>query len=89
MVVQPKKILALAGDYMEDYEIQVPVQCLEAMGCIVHTVCPGKKKGDTCKTAIHDFEGAQVSYGNLGCVRPYRLCAFRAIFAPSYSSSGT
>jgi protease I len=25
----------------------------------VHAVCPGKKSGDTIKTAIHDFEGDQ------------------------------
>jgi len=25
----------------------------------VHAVCPGKKKGQTVKTAIHDFEGDQ------------------------------
>lgn len=55
-----KVILALCGDYMEDYEIMVPVQSLEAMGYTVHTACPGKKKGDVCKTVVHDFEGAQV-----------------------------
>jgi protease I len=54
-----KKILLLAGDFVEDYEIMVPFQALQAVGHIVHAVCPGKKAGDTVKTAIHDFEGDQ------------------------------
>ena len=29
------------------------------VGYEVHAVCPDKKKGDTIKTAIHDFEGDQ------------------------------
>ncbi|KAJ1488369.1 class I glutamine amidotransferase-like protein, partial [Baffinella frigidus] len=54
-----KKILMLCGDYMEDYEAMVPYQGLLSYGMDVHAVCPGKKKGDTCRTAIHDFEGDQ------------------------------
>lgn len=54
-----KKILLLAGDFVEDYEIMVPFQALQAVGHVVHAVCPGKKAGDTVKTAIHDFEGDQ------------------------------
>lgn len=54
-----KKILLLAGDYVEDYEIMVPFQALQAVGHIVHAVCPGKKAGEIVKTAIHDFEGDQ------------------------------
>ncbi len=54
-----KKILLLAGDFVEDYEIMVPFQTLQAVGHEVHAVCPGKKAGDTVKTAIHDFEGDQ------------------------------
>ncbi|WP_057935940.1 DJ-1/PfpI family protein [Algoriphagus resistens] len=52
-----KKILFLTGDFAEDYETMVPVQMLEMVGYEVHSVCPGKKKGETVKTAIHDFEG--------------------------------
>ncbi|MFC5624104.1 DJ-1/PfpI family protein [Algoriphagus winogradskyi] len=52
-----KKILFLTGDFAEDYETMVPVQMLEMVGYEVHSVCPGKKKGETIKTAIHDFEG--------------------------------
>lgn len=54
-----KKILMLVGDFVEDYEAMVPFQMLTMVGHIVHTVCPGKKAGETVKTAIHDFEGDQ------------------------------
>ncbi len=54
-----KRILFLTGDFTEDYETMVPFQMLEMMGYKVHAVCPGKKKGDIVKTAIHDFEGDQ------------------------------
>src|SRR2546422_3372792 len=55
----PKKILMLVGDYAEDYEVMVPFQALLAVGHTVHAVCPGKKKGEKVRTAIHDFEGDQ------------------------------
>lgn len=54
-----KKILLLAGDFVEDYEVMVPFQMLLMVGYEVHAVCPGKKAGETVKTAIHDFEGDQ------------------------------
>ncbi|MGN6367427.1 MAG: DJ-1/PfpI family protein [Phycisphaerae bacterium] len=54
-----KRILALVGDFVEDYEIMVPFQALLAVGHTVHTVCPNKKAGDKCRTAVHDFEGDQ------------------------------
>lgn len=54
-----KKILLICGDYVEDYELMVPFQALQAVGHTVHAVCPDKKAGDQIKTAIHDFEGAQ------------------------------
>jgi protease I len=53
------KILLLAGDYVEDYEIMVPFQALQMVGHAVDAVCPGKRKGESLKTAVHDFEGAQ------------------------------
>lgn len=46
-------------DYMEDYEVAVPFQSLQALGCHVDAVCPNKRDGETCPTAIHDFEGDQ------------------------------
>lgn len=54
-----KKILLLAGDFVEDYEAMVPYQMLLMVGYDVHTVCPDKKAGDTVATAIHDFDGFQ------------------------------
>lgn len=54
-----KKVLFLTGDFTEDYETMVPFQMLLMVGYEVHAVCPDKKKGDTIKTAIHDFEGDQ------------------------------
>jgi protease I len=54
-----RKILMLVGDFGEDYETMVPFQALTMVGHIVHAVCPGKKAGETIRTAIHDFEGDQ------------------------------
>ena len=54
-----KKILMLAGDYVEDYEVMVPFQMLLMVGHQVDAVCPGKKAGQSVRTAIHDFEGDQ------------------------------
>jgi protease I len=54
-----KKILVLAGDYVEDYEIIVPFHALQMVGHTVHVVCPGKKAGEFVPTSIHDFEGDQ------------------------------
>lgn len=54
-----KKILMIVGDFVEDYEAMVPYQILTMVGHQVDTVCPGKKKGERVKTAIHDFEGDQ------------------------------
>lgn len=54
-----KQILMLVGDYVEDYEAMVPFQALSMVGHTVHAVCPGKKAGQTVRTAIHDFEGDQ------------------------------
>src|ERR1700753_3771981 len=53
------KLLLIAGDYVEDYEVMVPFQALQMVGHTVHAVCPGKKAGDKVRTAVHDFEGDQ------------------------------
>jgi protease I len=37
----------------------VPFQALQMAGHKVDAVCPGKKAGQTVRTAIHDFEGDQ------------------------------
>lgn len=54
-----KSILFLVGDYVEDYEVMVPFQALLMVGHAVHAACPGKKSGESVRTAIHDFEGDQ------------------------------
>ncbi|KAI8806104.1 peptidase C56, PfpI [Cladochytrium replicatum] len=51
------RVLILAGDFVEDYEVFVPFQSLLMVGYIVHIAAPGKKAGQKVKTAIHDFEG--------------------------------
>ena len=71
-----KKILFLTGDFAEDYETMVPFQALQMVGHTVHAVCPGKKAGDTVKTAIHDFEGDQ-TYSE----KPGHLFTLNANFA--------
>jgi len=43
--MKPAKLLLLAGDFVEDYEIMVPFQALQMVGHTVHAVCPDKKKG--------------------------------------------
>jgi len=44
---------------MEDYEVMVPFQSLQALGCVVDAACPKKSAGENCPTAIHDLEGDQ------------------------------
>jgi protease I len=66
----------LVGDFVEDYEAMVPFQALLMVGHRVDAVCPGKKKGDRVKTAVHDFEGDQ-TYTE----KPGHLFALNATFA--------
>ena len=54
-----KRVLMLAGDFVEDYEVMVPFQALMSLGIYVDVVCPDKEAGDIIPTAIHDFEGDQ------------------------------
>lgn len=54
-----KKILMLAGDFVEDYELMVPFQALFSVGFHVDVVCPDKKAGEAVATAVHDFVGFQ------------------------------
>jgi protease I len=54
-----KRILIIAGDFVEDYELMVPFQALAAVGHTVHVVAPDKRAGEAIRTAIHDFEGDQ------------------------------
>lgn len=54
-----RKILLLAGDYVEDYEAMVPFQAMLSVGLKVDSIAPDRKKGDTVPTAVHDFVGDQ------------------------------
>jgi protease I len=54
-----KRILMIVGDFVEDYEVMVPFQALAMLGYRCEAVCPGKQKGETVRTAVHDFEGDQ------------------------------
>lgn len=40
--------------------MMVPFQALLAFGVAVDAVCPGKKSGEICRTAIHQLAGHQV-----------------------------
>ncbi|KAE8713357.1 Protein DJ-1-like protein D [Hibiscus syriacus] len=72
-------------DFMEDYEVTVPFQSLQALGCHVDAVCPKKKAGDSCPTAIHDFEGDQTYSEKPG--HDFTLTAnFEGIDASSYDA---
>ena len=44
-----RKILMLVGDFVEDYEVMVPFQALQAVGHTVHAVCPGKRAGQSVR----------------------------------------
>ncbi len=80
-----KKILMLVGDFVEDYEAMVPLQMLLMVGHAVDTVCPGKKVGETVKTAIHDFEGDQTYSEKPG--HNFHITAdFEAISADQYDA---
>ncbi len=54
-----KKILMIVGDYAEDYEVMVPYQAVLMVGHSIHAVCPGKRSGESVRTAVHEFEGDQ------------------------------
>ena len=53
------RLLMIVGDFAEDYETMVPFQALQMVGHTVDAICPGKKAGQSVRTAIHDFEGDQ------------------------------
>ena len=51
-----KRILILAGDYSEDYEVMVPYVTLKAAGHEVDVVAPYKEAGDSIITSVHEFD---------------------------------
>jgi len=80
-----KKILMLVGDYVEDYEVMVPFQALQMVGHKVHAVCPGKKSGETVRTSVHYFDGAQTYQESRG--HDFTLnAAFAMIKADDYDA---
>jgi protease I len=80
-----KKILMIVGDYVEDYEVMVPFQALLMVGHTVHVICPGKKAGDTVRTAVHDFEGDQTYSEKRG--HNFKInCAFVGVKAADYDA---
>ena len=51
-----KKVLMIAGDFTEDYEVMVPYQALLMAGVAVDVVCPEKgKKGINIKNGDPRF----------------------------------
>lgn len=42
------------------FQAMVPFQALQAYGLSVDAVCPGKKAGESCRTAIHQASPFQV-----------------------------
>lgn len=80
MKLSENKILMILGDYTEDYEAMVPFQAFQMVGFQVDAVCPGKRKGETIKTAVHDFEGDQTYSEKPGHL--FRLNANFAMIEP-------
>lgn len=56
------KVLLLAGDFIEDYELYAPLQALEMLGLDVHIVCPDKEVGGGIQTALHILEPGRQTY---------------------------
>lgn len=50
------KVLILAGDYSEDYEVMCSYVTLRAAGHEVDVAAPYKKAGDSIRTSLHEFE---------------------------------
>ncbi|CAL4976894.1 unnamed protein product [Urochloa decumbens] len=55
-----RRVLLLCGDYMEDYEAAVPLYALAALGVTVDCAAPGKRPGESCLTAVHEFLGFEL-----------------------------
>lgn len=45
--------LLIKNEIKMDLQVMVPFQALQAYGLLVDAVCPAKKSGDICPTAIH------------------------------------
>ncbi|BBG92703.1 hypothetical protein Prudu_000518 [Prunus dulcis] len=80
-----RRVLIIIGNYAEDYEVTVPYQTLKVLGCHVDVVCPKKKAGDTCPTAIRDLEGGQ-TYSEIRGHNFVLTADFESIDASSYDA---
>ena len=61
------KVLFIAGDFAEDYEVMVPYHQLLMVGIAVDVTSPTCTKDNMAfQTAIHDFEGYQTYTEKLG-----------------------
>ncbi|CAL9003261.1 unnamed protein product [Prunus brigantina] len=70
---------------MEDFEVIVPFQSLQALGCHADAVCPKKKAGEICATAVHDFAGDRTYSEKPG--HNFTLTAdFEALYVSSYDA---
>ncbi|KAJ2079329.1 hypothetical protein H4R24_003861 [Coemansia sp. RSA 988] len=78
------KILLLAGDFVEDYELYAPLKALEMLDIDVHVVCPDKKAGDIIQTCLHFMEKWQTFSEQPG--HPFQLThAFANINLDNYA----
>jgi uncharacterized 2Fe-2S/4Fe-4S cluster protein (DUF4445 family) len=62
----------------------VPFQALQAFGVSVDAVCPGKKAGDICRTAIQQRSVHQVSlsFHEIDvCISKFQLSLTSAIYS--------
>ncbi|KAI5336325.1 hypothetical protein L3X38_015592 [Prunus dulcis] len=83
-----RRVIIIIGNYAEDYEVTVPFQTLKVLGCHVDVVCPKKKAGDTCPTAIRDLEGGQ-TYSEIRGHNFVLTADFESIDASSYDALET
>jgi D-lactate dehydratase len=62
----------------------VPFQALQAFGIAVDAVCPGKKSGDVCRTAVHILSGGQVSLHSFLHLLPHDVSHHQSIYVISF-----
>ena len=70
-----QRIVLLAGDYVEDYEIMVPFQALQMLGHTVHAICPGKRAGEQVRTAADIADPAARGASTGACPASHPRCA--------------
>ena len=87
----------LLSHYFMSLQVMVPFQALLAYGVSVHAVCPGKKAGDVCRTAVHQGLGHQVSFSAFitqsssiflvrnGIKDSFGFCSLQKIYATKFS----